>query len=189
MFDIKMEGVPDAPMVPGQRRAPGAAGDLAERLTALGQQTHTDLRAEWRRLYRADPPKRINRDLLELAVAWKLQEKALGGLGTSIRRQLSSLALTIETKGDLAKSRAVKLKPGARLIREWHGETHDVMVLDDGFRWRDQHWRSLSVIAREITGTQWSGPRFFGLQKMEKEAEPLRTVTSAVADGREATDA
>ena len=81
MFDIKMESIADAPMAPGQWKASGAASDLAERLTALGQMTHTELRDEWRRLYRAHPPKKISRDLLELAVAWKLQEKALGGPG------------------------------------------------------------------------------------------------------------
>jgi hypothetical protein len=188
MFDIRNESVPDAPMVPGQWKAPGAAGNLVERLAALGQLTHTDLRTEWRRLYRAHPPKRISRDLLELAVAWKLQEKALGGLGGSIKRQISSLAQTMETKGDLAKARSVKLKTGARLIREWHGETHDVLVVDDGFRWRGQHWRSLSVIAREITGTQWSGPRFFGL-KVGKAAEPIRADAGTAIDLRETSDA
>lgn len=188
MFDIKMENVPDAPMLSGQRNAPAGSGELTERLAALGQLTPTDLRAEWRRLYRAHPPKRINRDLLELAVAWKLQEKALGGLGTAIKRQLSTLAQTMETTGDLVKPRAMKLRPGARLIREWHGETHDVLVLDDGFRWRGQHWRSLSVIAREITGTQWSGPRFFGL-RVAKGPEPVRTDADVTIDLRETADA
>ena len=164
-------------------------GNLAERLTALGHLTHIDLRAEWRRLYRAHPPKKISRDLLELAVAWKLQEKALGGLGASIRRQLGGLAQTMEAKGDLAKARMVKLKPGSRLIRDWHGETHDVLVLEEGFRWRGRHWRSLSVIAREITGTHWSGPRFFGLQNREQEAETIRAATGVVIDMREAADA
>jgi len=187
MFNIRMESVPNAPMVPGQWKTPGAR-DLAERLTALGQLTHTDLRAEWRRLYRANPPKRINRDLLELAVAWKLQEKALGGLGASIRRQVGNLAQTMESKGDLTKARAVKLRPGAKLIREWHGETHDVLVLDDGFRWRGQHWRSLSIIAREITGTHWSGPRFFGL-KVGNGPEPIRAAAGATVDLRETADA
>ena len=188
MFEIKIESVLDAPMAPGQWKAPGTASDLVERLAALGQLPQTDLRAEWRRLLRAHPPKRISRDLLELAVAWKLQEKALGGLGAPIRRQLGSLTQTMESKGDLAKARAVQPRPGARLIREWHGETLDVLVLDDGFRWRGQQWRSLSAIAREITGTRWSGPRFFGL-KTEMRAEPIRAATAAAFDTGEATDA
>ena len=79
------------------------------------------------------------------------------------------LAKTMAEKGDLAKARAVRLKPGVKLVREWRGETHDVLVLEDGFQWRGQRWRSLSAIAREISGTHWSGPRFFGLQA---KAEP-----------------
>jgi len=188
VFDGKMEAALDTPSLIQQRGPTYAAGDLAARLATLGQLTLTQLRAEWRRLYRAHPPKRINRDLLELAVAWKVQEKALGGLGTSIKRQLSSLAEMMEARGDLAIARAVTIKPGARLIREWHGETHDVLVLDDGFRWRGQHWRSLSVIAREITGTHWSGPRFFGL-KVGKGPEPIRAAAGATVDLRETADA
>ena len=69
----------------------------------------------------------------------------------------------MEEKGDLTKYRAAKLKPGAKLVREWRGETHDVLVVEDGFLWRGKSRRSLSSIAREITGTRWSGPRFFGL--------------------------
>ena len=188
MFDGKMEAALDIPSLIQQRGPTYAAGDLAARLAALGQLTLTELRAEWRRLYRAHPPKRISRDLLELAVAWKLQEKTLGGPGAAIKRQIASLAQTMETKGDLTKSRTVMLRPGARLIREWHGETHDVLVLDDGFRWRGQHWRSLSVIAREITGTQWSGPRFFGL-KVGKGAEPIRANAGTAIELRETSDA
>ncbi len=69
----------------------------------------------------------------------------------------------MEQDGDLARSRVARLKPGAKLIREWRGETHTVIVLEDGFEWRGQRRRSLSVIAQLITGAHWSGPRFFGL--------------------------
>ena len=123
------------------------------------------LRAEWRRLYRVHPPKKLSRDLLELGVAWKLQERVLGGLSTTTRRQVAETAATLATKPDLAKARKVSLKPGARLVRAWGGETHEVEVVADGFLWRDRTWNSLSVIAREMTGTRWSGPRFFGLDK------------------------
>lgn len=168
---------------------PHPAGDLPELLAAIGQLTHADLQAEWRRLYRSHPPKKIGRDLLELAVAWKLQEKALGGLSAAAKRQLESLAHVKSTKGDLAKHRTVKLKPGARLMREWHGQTHDVLVLDHGFQWRGRKWPSLSSIAREITGTRWSGPRFFGLHGRASQAEPIRAGTGAVSDLPETADA
>ena len=101
----------------------------------------------------------------------------MGGLSSSSKRRIAELVITIETKGDLAKARAVTPRPGVRLVREWRGETHDVLVLEDGFQWRDRTWRSLSQIAREITGTRWSGPRFFGL-----EASAGRRSTSDVVE-------
>ncbi len=153
------------------------AVDLATKLAALPEMAAVDLRAEWRRLHRAHPPQRIGRHLLELGVAWKLQERAYGGFSAAMKRRLAELAKTMDEKGDLAKTRAVQLKPGVKLVREWRGETHDVLVLEDGFQWRGQRWRSLSAIAREISGTHWSGPRFFGLQA---KAEPSDRADSEV---------
>jgi hypothetical protein len=169
--------------LPTQR--PAAAADLAAKLAALPEMAVVDLRAEWRRLYRAHPPQKIGRHLLELGVAWKLQERAYGGLSAATKRRLADLARTMDEKGDLAKARVVRLKPGAKLVREWRGETHDILVLEDGFQWRGQRWRSLSAIAREMTGTHWSGPRFFGLQA---KAEAAGEVGSA-AGAEEISDA
>ena len=126
--------------------------------------TYTELHLAWRRHYRAVPPKKMGRDILELGIAWKIQENKLGGLGAAVKRQISELARTMEAKSDLAKPRAITLKSGARLLRTWEGVTHEVLVVEDGFLWAGRTWRSLSVIAREITGTRWSGPRFFGLK-------------------------
>ena len=69
----------------------------------------------------------------------------------------------METKSDLGTPRVISLKSGARLLRAWNGVTHEILVVEDGFLWAGRTWRSLSAIAREITGTRWSGPRFFGL--------------------------
>jgi hypothetical protein len=156
-----------------------AAGGLMTRLSGLGRLTHAELREEWRRLFRSQPPKRISRDVLELGVAWKLQERALGGLNRTAARRLSALAASLRATGDIAKPRSATLKPGARLLREWNGETHSILVLEDGFEWRGRRWRSLSVIAREITGTRWSGPRFFGLNTGPADAKPVEA-----ADGQ-----
>ena len=145
------------------RRRGSAAIDLAASLAALPDRSYAELQSEWRRLYRSPPPKKLSRDVLELGIAWKLQEAALGGLGAASKRQLGALAKAIADGGEIAQPRAVSLKFGARLVREWNGETHDVLVVKNGFRWRDETWPSLSAIAREITGTRWSGPRFFGL--------------------------
>jgi hypothetical protein len=144
-----------------ETRSQALAGEIA----ALKNMAHVDLRGAWRRAWRSHPPKFLSRDLLELGIAWKLQERAFGGLGGVTKRRLTELALAIEAKADIARTRRVSLRPGARLIREWGGESHEVLVTEDGFLWRGKNWRSLSVIAREMTGTRWSGPRFFGLDR------------------------
>ena len=169
----------------------GTAANITERLAALALMSHAELRGEWRRLYRAHPPQKIGRDVLELGVAWKLQEKALGGTSAATKRRLAELARVMESKGDLAKARAIRLRPGAKLVREWRGETHDVFVTESGFLWRGESWRSLSAIALEITGTHWSGPRFFGLTSAVKRAgDGLGAVGAEAAQGAvEAIDA
>ena len=149
------------------------AQNVAARLKALEQMDHAALRAEWRRLYRAHPPKHVTRDLLTLGVAWKIQEQAYGGLGAATKRRVADLAKTLERDGDVTRSRVAQVRPGAKLVREWRGETHTVIVRENGFEWQGRHWRSLSVVARKITGGHWSGPRFFGLK------EKARTNTEA----------
>ena len=139
-------------------------GTVTGRLQALEQMDYATLRSEWRRLYRSPAPQRVARGLLLLGVAWKIQERADGGLGAACRRRLAELARTVERDGDGVRDRIVRLKPGAKLVREWRGRTHTVRVLDDGFEWDGRRWRSLSAVARAITGAHWSGPRFFALQ-------------------------
>ncbi len=150
-------------MTNGGRPHP-ASEDLSQKLTALADLDTTGLRREWRRLYRSHPPLHIRRDLLVLAIAWKLQEKVYGGLTAAQKRKLAGIAEDLRKNGDLSAGPAIRLKPGLRLVREWRGETHDVLVLEDGFEWNGKRRRSLSAIAREITGTRWSGPLFFGLK-------------------------
>lgn len=146
----------------------GTPDSVSARLKALEQMDYTDLRREWRRLYRAQPPVRVARDLLELGVAWKIQEQAYGGHSAATKHRLASLAKTLERDGDVTRNRVARLKPGARLVREWRSESHIVVVREDGFEWKGRRWRSLSVIAREITGVHWSGPRFFGMTERTK---------------------
>lgn len=145
---------------------------VTARLQALEQMDYTTLRSEWRRLYRAPAPKRVARNLLMLGIAWKIQEQAYGGLSAANKRRLADLAKTMDRDGDVTRNRVTRLKPGAKLVREWHGKTHTVTIIDEGFEWKGRHWRSLSAIAREITGVHWSGPRFFGLNgKAEKQTD------------------
>ncbi len=157
------------------------ADAVAARLQALEQMDYATLSSEWRRLYRAPAPKRVARDLLMLGVAWKVQEQAHGGLGAATKRRLADLAKTMERDGDVTRNRVAHLKPGAKLIREWRGEIHTVIVIEEGFEWNGRHWRSLSVIAREITGVHWSGPRFFGLNGKAGQQTDTRTEEAADA--------
>ena len=150
--------------VEGVQSQVGKENSLSSELAAIVTMTYAELHLAWRRHYRAIPPKKMSRDILELGIAWKIQENKLGGLGAAVKRQIAELASTMEAKSDLAKPRAISLKPGARLLRAWEGVTHEVLVVEDGFLWAGRTWRSLSAIARAITGTRWSGPRFFGLK-------------------------
>jgi hypothetical protein len=133
-------------------------GEL-NRLRSLGTQ---ELRDEWRRLYHGDAP-RLSRDLLALALGYRLQEIKAGGLSKSTRRKLQTIAKSLRTTGRVGSAPSLRLKPGAQLIREWHGRTHVVTVTEDGFEYTGASYPSLTTIAKEITGAHWSGPRFFGL--------------------------
>ena len=125
------------------------------------------LREEWRRLKGSAPP-RLSRDLLLRAVAYELQVEAFGGLSAQALRRIS---MAEDKAGDTLEAPErpqARLSSGARLVREWHGRTHSVEVLQNGFLFEGQTYRSLSEIARRITGSHWSGPRFFGLAKRKK---------------------
>jgi hypothetical protein len=142
--------------------------DIEARIIALEALTTADLRIEWRRLYRTTPPTRLSRDLLLRGVAYKVQEQAHGGLSLGIERQLRSRSEGADHRGGSAAALAITLKPGTKLVREWHGHAHTVSVLDDGFEYQEERYPSLTRIARRITGVHWSGPLFFGISKRRR---------------------
>ena len=142
-----------------------------EALARLPKLDIHELREAWRRLYKTDVSPHLSRDLVIRAVAYRMQEVALGGLRPEPRRQLRQIAMELKQTGEAAKRFRPQLRPGTRLLREWQGRTHEVAVLDDGLSWQGTHFRSLSAIARKITGTAWSGPLFFGL-KQNQSAGP-----------------
>jgi hypothetical protein len=144
---------------------------LSERLGVLPTLSLGELRLEWRRLYRVDPP-RLSRDILMRAIAYRLQETAHGGLSKTAQRRLATLALGFEADGTMAPAPAPRIKSGSRLVREWHGRTHTVNVTEDGFEFEGKSYQSLTKIAFVITRAQWSGPRFFGLAKALPAAMP-----------------
>ena len=140
---------------------------IAEQLEALQSLDLIALRDEWRKLKGSEPP-RLSRDLMLRAVAYALQVEAFGELPSNTVKMLGT---SHDQSGEVAPnsvfSRA-SLSAGARLVREWHGRTHSVDVLQEGFLFERKTYRSLSQIARRITGAHWSGPRFFGLVKKRK---------------------
>jgi hypothetical protein len=149
-----------------ERSEPGRpvaqVGEIDARLARLTSLTPPELRAEWRRLFPSQPP-RLSLDLMQRAIAHRIQEIAFGGISKATGRRLASLASDLE-KGASALGPVVpRLEPGARLVREWGGRSFTVVVTEDGFRFGDKIYRSLTQIAGEITGAHWSGPRFFGL--------------------------
>jgi hypothetical protein len=126
-------------------------------------------------LHHVAPPQGLSRDLLIRALAHQLQEQSYGRTGRALRRRLQTLTAEREKRG-ASFDPAPALKAGATLVRQWRGHTHAVLVRDNGFEYEGERYRSLSVIAKRITGAHWSGPRFFGLIK--------RAAASAVAEAR-----
>jgi len=153
--------------------------DLQAALARLSDLAIPDLRVEWRRYHRSDPPPAMTRDFLVRAVAFALQERLHGRLSQTSRRAL--LRKVSEREGG-AKGQASVLAPGIRLVRAWGGETHTVLVLEIGFDYRDKRYRSLTEIAKLITGAHWSGPRFFGLIKRAANPKP-EAIATAQAEG------
>ena len=136
--------------------------ELSQALRALEAASREELIKQWRRFYRSEPLRYASSDFLVRAISYAMQEQEFGGLPASARRELLAIA-----KGEPVSAQAspIKIKPGARLLREWHGTTHEVIVTDQGFVWDGATYRSLSAIAFAITGAKWNGHRFFGLVK------------------------
>ena len=135
--------------------------DLDAELTALESTPLADLRVAWTKAVKTTPPK-VSAGLLRLALAHHLQSKEMGGVTKAMERRLAEIA---------GGTGAVRANPGTRFVREWRGKVHVVTMSDDGrYRWNDRDWNSLSLIARTITGTQWSGPAFFGTRPRKRAA-------------------
>ncbi len=139
--------------------------DLTEDLDALDAMSREELLDRWREIHGRAAPVRIGRSLLIHSITYELQAKRLGGLSAATKRELLAIAASIDKDPVYLPPKQQPPRPGTRLIREWGGETHVVTVLERKFEYRGQLHDSLSAIARLITGTQWSGPTFFGLKQ------------------------
>ena len=140
--------------------------ELEREITLLPSMNLAQLQAKWWQKLKESPPRDVRKQLLVPLLAYKLQEQVYGGLKPDIQRQLEKLAAVYRRDPNgktpqIAPTR--NIKPGTRLLRQWNGKTHQVIVSENGFEYEGRRYKSLSVIARFITGTRWSGPAFFGL--------------------------
>lgn len=134
-------------------------------LAKLDDLSPAELQEEWARRFGAPMPN-ISPALLRFGLGYRLQEKELGGLSREAQSLLRKHANTDAVQASLPLPR--KLTSGTRLVRDWHGTGHTVTVLEKGFEYDGKTWRSLSAIAKAITGTHWNGPRFFGLTEQRR---------------------
>ncbi len=144
---------------------------IPARLAALKTTSTPDLKAQWRDLFDSEPPP-FNRRYLESRLAYRIQELAYGGLKPETAKRLEALGEQLDG-GNITKRRIrADLMPivGTRLIREWQGVEQIVTVTSDGFDWQGRPYKSLSAIARAITGTRWNGWVFFGLKNHRRGA-------------------
>ncbi len=139
------------------------------RLAALKAMTVKELKAEWAKLMGTPAPNNSH-PYLQQRLAYRVQELTFGGLTKPVARMLDALADEVEGK---KVRRSVIMDPrspviGTRLVREWNGAEHVITVLTDGFEWQGRRYKSLSAVARDITGTRWNGYRFFGLRENKR---------------------
>ena len=142
---------------------------VAVELQGLSELPDNTLRERWQEMFGTAPPSRTSHALLVRAVGHRLQEKATGGRVASVRRRLDRAASNLDA-GRTPNTTSTTIKPGTRLLREWQGRMHEVIILEEGALYDGRTWTSLSAVAREITGARWSGPRFFGLKGQSRDA-------------------
>ncbi len=128
---------------------------MQAQLEELKTLNREQLASRWQICFGVSAPHLCRAPLMRQAISWHLQTKALGGLSLLEKRQIKSDVMVQTNKPSI----------GSRLIRVWQGKTHQVTVLSDGYLYENQTWRSLSSVAKQITGTPWSGPVFFGIKK------------------------
>src|SRR5215207_9653695 len=152
-------------------------------IARLGDLDLDALRLRWRKLFRASAPAHLTRSLLLRIIAYRIQANAYGDLDRATLRFLDKIARAHEARRASGETRRAvpaippvdqrrSLKPGTELMREHAGTMHRVVVIEDGFSWNGATYRSLSEVARAITGTNWNGPRFFGLRDRPQAARP-----------------
>lgn len=130
--------------------------DLEKAIAAIEELDRPGCLDQWRKVFGRPPPKYLSPQFMKRVLVWEVQNRALGGLSARTERHLKQVAS--------GKTPPAAAKPGSHLVREWNGRTYQVEVVNGGYIMDGRSWRSLSAIARHITGARWSGPRFFGVK-------------------------
>ena len=155
---------------PVRMNAGPSDASVVAQLAALRKMSVVELKQKWETLFGTPAPNN-SRSYLEVRLGNRIQELMLGGLSRDTRRVLDLLVKELEGKNTRKAIMTDPRKPvpGTRLLREWDGAEHSVTVLRDGFDWHGRKFKSLSAVARAITGTQWNGYRFFGLREAGRD--------------------
>lgn len=159
---------------PNTLRRPGedaaTDGAVLAQLAAMQRVSVNELKAKWEALFGTAAPNNA-RAFLELRIGYRIQELTYGGLTKETRRVLDLLADEVEGKITRKSMVADPRNPvvGTKLVREWDGAEHTVTVMRDGYEWQGRKYRSLSAVAKSITGTNWNGFRFFGMREKKSE--------------------
>jgi len=147
---------------------------MKETIEQLQQLSREELIKKWKKLFKTNSPQHARKDFLLKHIVWELQAKEQGGLSPQSKKQLDKLTDKMTKKQEVKESdiketckqiSTLEIKAGTKLIREYKDEKHEVIALEKGFEYRNKQYKSLSAIAREITGTQWNGKVFFGVKK------------------------
>lgn len=140
--------------------------DPIKRLKDLSRE---ELLKKWEKMGELTPPEHVRKEFIIKHLAWLIQAKEQGGYSPQIKRKLEALAKDLEQNKELSndnlKSNSLIIKAGTKLIREYQGKNHEVLVLEKGYQYKNRFYRSLSAIANEITDSRWNGKVFFGLKK------------------------
>jgi Protein of unknown function (DUF2924) len=138
---------------------------LEAEIACLPDLGHDELRKRWKLLFGRPAPRSLSRKFMARAVAYQMQVAAYGGLSAATKRRLREIALAISNGDRTGVISGIHIKPGTQLIRQWQNTTHTVMVFDDGFALDGRTYKSLSAVAKVITGTNWNGYAFFGIKR------------------------
>jgi len=141
---------------------------IETQIAELAKLSGAALRQRFEEAFGKAPALRTSAELLRLALAYRVQEEAESGLSPRTRSVLKRLESRLKEGKPVVSNATIRLKPGTRLVRMWKHEQHQVTVLEQGFEYQGRRYGNLTAIAREITGTEWSGPVFFGLKKQER---------------------